>query len=82
MSTTNKKSFFEVCLIIGFSVCALFGAINIWNLIFPPTMTANCAYLINKYPLEQFSYMDETSRDSVVECLYLSKKIRSEDLDS
>lgn len=51
-------------------LCAGLGAVTLWENIFPPSMTANCAYLIEKYPPENFSFIDDSARDETLKCLY------------
>lgn len=51
-------------------ICALFGAYAIWEMVSPPSMTAHCAYLIEKYPPEDFSFIGTSAREETMKCLY------------
>ncbi len=55
-------------------VCGLVGVYTIWESVFPPSMTAYCAYLIEEYPPSMFGAISEQQRESTLECLYLKRK--------
>lgn len=59
-------------------LCGLYGAINLWSTLFPPSMTYHCAYLLNKYPLEFLGALDQSTREDLLECLYLERRYGQE----
>lgn len=62
-------------LVVTFLViCTLIGVIAVWEKIFPPEMTVQCAYYIEKYPLEEFSFIQASSRDETMRCLFIKWK--------
>jgi hypothetical protein len=67
-----KQARFSVQVIASTAaVCAIVGAINIWDVwLFPPTMSASCAMTIERNPLENFSFIDESARQATLECLH------------
>lgn len=58
-------------VVITFAVIfGLFGVYALWDVVFPPSMTPHCAYLIEENPLENFSFISPTARDETLRCLY------------
>jgi hypothetical protein len=51
--------------------CTMFGMYALWEITFPPSMTAYCAYLIEKYPVEDFSHINAHVREETMKCLYV-----------
>lgn len=52
-------------------ICGLFGAMALWDVVFPPSMTAHCAYLIEENPPENFSFISPTAREETLRCLHI-----------
>jgi hypothetical protein len=71
-----KEAPFSVQVIASIAaVCAIVGAINIWDVwLFPPTMSASCAMAIERNPLENFSSIDKSAREVVLDCLYEKRR--------
>jgi hypothetical protein len=59
-------------------VCTLFGLYALWEIIFPPTMTPQCAYLIEKYPPENFSSISGSAKEETLKCLYIKQRYNQE----
>lgn len=63
-------------LVTAIAVCGLFGVVSLWDVLFPPSMTAHCAYMLEKYPLENFSFIDKSAREETLTCLHLQWRYR------
>jgi hypothetical protein len=74
MSKNNKKDYFIPLAMGLIGLCVIFGAINLWEVIFPPKMTPYCAYLLNTYPTDKLDSLNESTKESINDCLYLQKR--------
>ena len=60
----------QFLFILGAILMAV-GAHTVWMFIFPPAMTAHCAYLIENNPPELFSTLSTHQREETFRCLHL-----------
>ena len=72
-----SKDVFVLVLVLFLSL----SVVMFWEKIFPLTMTPYCAYLIEKYPLENFSFIDVDAREQTTQCLYFKWKYNQKMLD-
>jgi hypothetical protein len=77
---TNKKStsasLGKQLLVAGIVAFVLFGIVSAKDVLFPPSMTAYCAYMIEEHPLENFSFIGKSAREDTLQCLHLQWRYR------
>lgn len=76
-SRKNAPILYQVFIALLF-FCGLYGAVNLWSTLFPPSMTYRCAYLLNEYPTEFLGVLDQSTREEVLDCLYLERRYGQE----